>query len=123
MTFESPDEQALARITLRTNQRNAIRALAQLLENAVKFTNEGTIRLLIEDAEEKVRFVVEDTGIGIPANQRKHVFEEFVQLDEFVDGAGIGLTIARSIAERMGGRLWLDTNYTQGSRFVLELLK
>lgn len=123
VTFESPDEQALARITLRTNQRNAIRALAQLLENAVKFTNEGTIRLLIEDAEEKVRFVVEDTGIGIPANQRKHVFEEFVQLDEFVDGAGIGLTIARSIAERMGGRLWLDTNYTQGSRFVLELLK
>ena len=123
VTFESPDEQALARITLRTNQRNAIRALAQLLENAVKFTNEGTIRLLIEDAEEKVRFVVEDTGIGIPANQREHVFEEFVQLDEFVDGAGIGLTIARSIAERMGGRLWLDTNYTQGSRFVLELLK
>ena len=123
VTFESPDEQALARITLRTNQRNAIRALAQLLENAVKFTNEGTIRLLIEDAEEKVRFVVEDTGIGIPANQRKHVFEEFVQLDEFVDGAGIGLTIARSIAERMGGRLWLDTNYTQGSRFILELLK
>lgn len=123
VTFESPDEQTLTRITLRTNQRNATRALAQLLENAVKFTNEGTIRLLIEDAEEKVRFVVEDTGIGIPANQRKHVFEEFVQLDEFVDGAGIGLTIARSIAERMGGRLWLDTNYTQGSRFVLELLK
>lgn len=123
VTFESPDEQTLARITLRTNQRNAIRALAQLLENAVKFTNEGTIRLLIEDTEEKVRFMVEDTGIGIPANQRKHVFEEFVQLDEFVDGAGIGLTIARSIAERMGGRLWLDTNYTQGSRFVLELLK
>lgn len=123
VTFESPDEQTLTRITLRTNQRNAIRALAQLLENAVKFTNEGTIRLLIEDAEEKVRFVVEDTGIGIPANQRKHVFEEFVQLDEFVDGAGIGLTIARSIAERMGGRLWLDTNYTQGSRFILELLK
>ena len=46
-----------------------------------------------------------------------------VQLNEFADGAGIGLTVARSIAQRMGGNLWLDTDYTQGSRFVLELLK
>ena len=123
VTFESPDKLTLAPVTLRTNLRNAIRALTQLLENAVKFTHEGTIRLLVEDVNDKVRFIVEDTGIGIPANQRKHVFEEFVQLDEFVDGAGIGLTIARSIAERMGGSLWLDTDYTKGARFVLELPK
>jgi signal transduction histidine kinase len=71
----------------------------------------------------KVCFSVEDTGIGIPADQTEHIFEEFVQLNEFADGAGIGLTVARSIAQRMGGNLWLDTDYTQGSRFVLELLK
>jgi signal transduction histidine kinase len=71
----------------------------------------------------KVSFTVEDTGIGIPADQTEHIFEEFVQLDTFADGTGIGLTVARSIAQRMGGNLWLDTSYTKGSRFVLELLR
>ena len=53
----------------------------------------------------------------------EHIFDEFVQLDEFVDGTGIGLTVARSIARRMGGDLWLDPDYPEGARFVLELLK
>lgn len=110
-------------IHLRTNKIYAIRALAQLLENAVKFTKEGSITLGMTYTDTKVCFTVEDTGIGIPADQTEHIFEEFVQLDSFVDGTGIGLTIARSIAQRMGGNLWLDTSYTQGSRFVLELLR
>ena len=75
------------------------------------------------NTDSKVCFSVEDTGIGIPADQTEHIFEEFVQLDTFADGTGIGLTIARSIAQRMGGNLWLDTSYTGGSRFVLELLR
>ena len=110
-------------IHMRTNKIYAIRALAQLLENAVKFTKEGSITLSMTYTDSKVCFTVEDTGIGIPADQTEHIFEEFVQLDSFVDGTGIGLTIARSIAQRMGGNLWLDTSYTQGSRFVLELLR
>lgn len=110
-------------IHLRTNKLYAIRALSQLLDNAVKFTREGSITLSMTFTDDKVCFVVEDTGIGIPADQTEHIFEEFVQLDAFVEGTGIGLTIARSIAQRMGGDLWLDTSYTQGSRFVLELLR
>ena len=110
-------------VNLLTNKLYAVRALSQLLENAVKFTHEGSIRLQMENTDSKVIFIVEDTGIGIPADQTKHIFEEFVQLDEFVDGTGIGLTVARSIAQRMGGDLWLDTNYSDGARFVLELLK
>ena len=110
-------------IHLRTNKIYAIRALAQLLENAAKFTKEGSITLSMTYTDSKVCFSVEDTGIGIPADQTEHIFEEFVQLDTFADGTGIGLTIARSIAQRMGGNLWLDTSYTQGSRFVLELLR
>jgi signal transduction histidine kinase len=73
--------------------------------------------------EEKVCFIVEDTGIGIPTDQTEHIFEEFIQLDPFTEGTGIGLTIARSVAQRMGGNLWLDTDYKEGSRFVLELLR
>ena len=117
------NEEVASSVALLTNSRYAVHALAQLLENAVKFTKEGSITLRMTSSGTKVCFSVEDTGIGIPADQTEHIFEEFVQLNEFADGAGIGLTVARSIAQRMGGNLWLDTDYTQGSRFVLELLK
>lgn len=117
------NEDVASAATLLTNSRYAVHALAQLLENAVKFTTEGSITLRMTSSGTKVCFSVEDTGIGIPADQTEHIFEEFVQLNEFADGAGIGLTVARSIAQRMGGNLWLDTDYTQGARFVLELQK
>ena len=110
-------------IHLRTNSLHAVRALAQLLENAAKFTHQGSITLSMTSTDDKVRFTVEDTGIGIPADQTEHIFEEFVQLDTFTDGTGIGLTVARSVARRMGGDLWLDTDYKEGARFILELLR
>ena len=66
-------------------------------------------------------FTVEDTGIGIPQEESEHIFEEFVQLDHFYDGTGIGLTVARSIARRLGGDVALDTSYTDGARFVMTL--
>ena len=110
-------------IHLRTNEIYAVRALSQLLENAAKFTHEGSITLSMTYTSDKVRFIVEDTGIGIPADQTEHIFDEFYQLDPFAEGTGIGLTVARSIAQRMGGNLWLDTDYKEGSRFILELLR
>ena len=123
VTFENIADETAASMTLHTNKLFAVRTLAQLLENAVKFTSEGSIKLYMERADNKIRLIVEDTGIGIPADQAESIFEEFVQLDTFTDGTGIGLTVARSIAQRMGGDLWLDTSYTQGARFVFELLK
>lgn len=121
--FEVVNNQPTDSVALITNELYAIRALSQILENAVKFTYEGSITLKTEYTENHLRFIVEDTGIGISADQADHVFEEFVQLDDFADGTGIGLTVARSIAQRMGGDLWLDTKYTQGSRFIFELLR
>ena len=123
VTFKFPDEQTAASVELLTNKLYAVRALAQLLDNAMKFTRKGSITLDMTYTDRTVRFTVEDTGIGIPQDQKEHIFGEFVQLDEFVDGTGIGLPLARSIARRMGGDLWLDTNYRQGARFVLELLR
>lgn len=108
-------------IPVLTHKRFAIRAAAQLLENAVKFTKKGTVRLKVEYTDSDLRFVVEDTGIGIPPEQTDHIFDEFVQLDTFADGTGIGLTVARSISRRMGGDLWLDKKYSDGARFILEL--
>ena len=64
---------------------------------------------------------MEDTGIGIPHKEAERIFDEFVQLDEFYEGTGIGLTVARSLARRIGGDIMLDTAYIGGSRFVLTL--
>ena len=120
VTFEVEEMEP---VTLCTSRLYAVRALAHLLENAVKFTPQGTIRLLAECTDRSVRFIVEDTGIGIPVSESDNIFGEFVQLDSFADGTGIGLTVARSVARRMGGDLWLDTEYVKGARFVFELLR
>lgn len=119
--FEQLFERVPATVPLVTNRRYAIRALTLLLDNAQKFTQKGTVRLIVRRQPEAMAFVVEDTGIGIPADQAEHVFEEFVQLDEYYDGTGIGLAVARSIARRLGGDITLDTTYTGGARFIMTL--
>lgn len=108
---------------LLTNQRYATRALVLLLDNAQKFTKEGEARLVVSLKPSEVAFTIEDTGIGIPANQAEHIFEEFVQLDEYYDGTGIGLSVARSIVRRLGGDIVLDTTYQGGARFIMTLPK
>ena len=106
-----------------TNQRYATRALVLLLDNAKKFTKEGTVRLVISQKPSEVAFTVEDTGIGVPAKQAEHIFEAFVQLDEYYEGTGIGLSVARSIVRRLGGDIVLDTTYQEGARFIMTLPK
>ena len=123
VTFKIQIDAATNALTVLTHKLHASRILAQLLENAAKFTHEGTITLQAEVIDGLVRFIVEDTGIGIPADESEHIFEEFVQLNEFADGTGIGLTVARSVALRLGGDLRVDTDYKQGARFVFELLR
>jgi signal transduction histidine kinase len=109
-------------IRIQTNEQAATRALVLLLDNAEKYTKEGNIRLKIDRPSENcIRYTVEDTGIGIPLNEAEHIFEEFVQLDENKEGTGIGLTVAHSIANRLGGNITLDTTYTSGARFIMTL--
>lgn len=109
-------------IQILTNEQSATRILVLLLDNAEKYTKTGTIRLLVEtDSKHTVRYIVEDTGIGIPKADAERVFEKFVQLDESKEGTGIGLTVARSMAQRLGGDVVLDTNYTSGARFIMTL--
>lgn len=104
-----------------THLRSAVLALQQLLDNAKKFTEQGQVTLKISNHEGLAYFVVEDTGTSIPVYQAERIFDEFVQLDEYSDGTGIGLSIARSLARRLGGDIVLDTTYTGGARFVMTL--
>ena len=130
--FECHIDDDVTDLMLQTNLKQAVRTIHFLIGNARKFMQpsgenlrQGTIRLLVSQAADKqfVQFAVEDTGIGIPAEEAEHIFDEFVQLNEYYDGAGIGLTVARSIARRLGGDVVLDTYYTGGARFVFTLPK
>ena len=122
--FNIDIDKDLKEMTLVTNREYAVRVLAQLLDNAFKFTKEGSVTFSLKPdtpVAGKIAFIVEDTGIGIPAAERHRIFEEFVQLDSYYDGTGIGLTVARSVARRLGGDITLDCSYTQGARFVFSL--
>jgi signal transduction histidine kinase len=106
-----------------TNLQQAANALTELLDNSMKFATDGrvTLHVDIDDSSTKLIFTVEDTGSGIPVAEAEHVFEKGVRLNNYFDGDGMGLTVARSIARRMGGDLILDTSYVGGTRFVMTL--
>jgi len=119
---------------INTNLLQATRALVLLLDNAMKFTHpseaSGGEKAVKEKAhallqvtckDDSVVFTVEDSGISIAPEEAEHIFEEFVQLDKFYDGTGIGLTVARSLARRLNGEIYLDTDFTNGARFVYTL--
>ena len=110
-------------VPIHTNSLSASRALSLLLNNAVKFTKKGNVelRITIDHAKKMVVYTVTDTGIGVPPYESERIFEEFTQLDTYYDGTGIGLSVARSIARRLGGDIVLDTSYTSGARFIMTL--
>ena len=64
-----------------------------------------------------------DTGPGVPIDKAEEIFDRFVKLDAHKQGAGLGLSICRLIATSLGGKVWLDTSYTDGARFVLKIPK
>ena len=121
LQFVNQVSEAAQTTMLFTNKAMAVRALGNLLDNAMKFTTSGTVTLLTAINGTNVEFIVEDTGSGIPADDAETIFEPFTKLNSFFDGAGCGLTVARSIARRLNGDVKLDTTHTGGARFVFTL--
>ena len=122
LQFVNQISEAAQTAMLFTNKAMAARALGNLLDNAMKFTTSGTVTLLTTIEGTNVEFSVEDTGSGIPADDAEKIFEPFTKLNSFFDGAGCGLTVARSIARRLNGDVKLDTLHTKGgARFVFTL--
>lgn len=105
-------------LELQTNEKAVTRILGLLLENAAKFTEKGSVTLRVVPKQSYLCFLVEDTGIGVPPEDAERIFEHFVQLDDYREGTGTGLTLARSLSRRLGGDVILDTSYTSGARFI-----
>ncbi len=97
----------------------------QLIDNAVKFTNHGAIRVGYEIHHDEVHFFVKDTGIGISEISKTLIFENFIQEDNSITrgygGSGLGLSIAKGFVEILGGRIWLVTEKDKGSTFYFSL--
>ena len=100
--------------------------LVNLVGNAIKFTGTGQVRLWagVESASQDsvtLRFEVSDTGMGIPKERQEAIFERFTQADSFLNrsygGSGLGLAIASELVERMGGRIWVESEVGKGSTF------
>ncbi len=99
--------------------------LSNLLGNAVKFTEQGSVRLQVSGAPGAVRFIVHDTGIGIAADRLERIFDPFAQADASMSrrfgGTGLGTTISRQLVELMGGRILVESELGIGSRFIVDL--
>ena len=105
-------------IVIDADKNRIVQVLSNFLTNALKFTTKGSITLsyLLED-ESQVRFCVTDTGKGIPDEQKHEIFNRFVKLDSFVQGAGLGLSICQSLVKRMGGKIGVESREGEGSCF------
>ena len=108
----------LSVLMLDTDDARLRQVLINLLVNAAKFTEQGSIvlELKMDDADTAL-FSVTDTGCGIPPEKQHLIFERFEKLNDFVQGSGLGLSICQLIVKYMNGKLWVDSGYTRGARF------
>lgn len=114
--FESQQES----FKIQTDIQRLKQVLNNLLSNAGKFTSEGSITLKcrVDEEVQLIFFSVTDTGCGIPEKKQDLVFERFEKLDEYTQGTGLGLSITKLIVEKLGGKIWIDSEYKEGARFI-----
>lgn len=114
--FETP----VASLVIKTDAQRLKQVLINLLSNAAKFTPSGSIKLAIaiDKQHQQLELSVSDTDCGIPSDKSDRVFERFEKLNEYSQGTGLGLAISRLIVENLGGKIWVDKDYTEGARFV-----
>ena len=123
-------EPAKLAVNIRTDAHRLSQVILNLLTNANKFTDQGAVTLryefastidgkpsLYESSGKYLLFSVTDTGTGIPRDQHNLLFERFGKLNNFKQGAGLGLAISKQIVTRLGGKIWIDPGYEKGARF------
>lgn len=117
--MELPEDE----ISVSTNEQYLSLVIENLLNNANKFTDTGTItlKMRLDKTQGTLRIEVADTGCGIPSEKREEVFQRFTKLDEFAQGNGLGLYLSRLIIKRLSGSIFIDPDYTEGTRMVIDL--
>ena len=114
-------------VELQADRVRMRQVMINVLGNAVKFTETGSVKVTVRKSDGSVRIEVKDTGLGIPPNQLDMIFESFSQVDTTstrkVGGTGLGLPISRSLVEMHGGRLWAESTGVEGagSTFIIEI--
>ena len=104
-----------------TNALYLMRSLRELLYNSAKYSDGQHLSCCITHTDSTVKFCVEDIGPGISEEKIEQMFKPFTKIDDLTEGLGLGLPLAKQHAQSLGGDLTLDTSYTQGCRFVIEL--
>lgn len=108
----------LDELFIETDDSRLQQVLINLLINATKFTPQGSITLELKmETDHTALFSVTDTGCGIPLDKQAAIFQRFEKLNENAQGSGLGLSICQLIIEHVGGKIWIDPNHTEGSRF------
>ena len=113
---------AMDKLMIESDRDKLYEIIDNLIQNAVKFTTEGSIRVgydLIDDNH--VRIWVSDTGKGIAAADQQRIFERFIKLDEYIPGTGLGLSVAKSHVQSLGGKMGVESEVGKGSTFWVEL--
>lgn len=109
---------------MRGDKQRITQILLNILSNACKFTEEGSIRVVASQTDSEVYIAIADTGPGIKPEDQRLVFEAFKQTSTGLrqaGGTGLGMPIAKSLAEAHGGSLWLESDYGRGTTFYLTL--
>ncbi|OFY69467.1 MAG: hypothetical protein A2Y71_03155 [Bacteroidetes bacterium RBG_13_42_15] len=112
-------------IIIHTDPYRLKQILSNLLDNALKYTNKGSVEFGYKQNEKHLEFYVKDTGIGIPEGKFDYIFERFVQIDQSVEkqfgGTGLGLAITRNLVHLLGGQIWIESKVNSGSTFYFTL--
>ena len=106
---------------IRTDRQRLIQVVSNLMTNAIKFTTQGSIIMGYEKRKEEIYFYVEDTGKGISKEGVRHIFERFYKVDNFTQGAGLGLSICQTIVERFRGEINVSSELREGTRFTVRV--
>lgn len=106
---------------LRIDKNRMSQVITNFINNAIKFTHEGSIQFGYRAQDDKLYFYVSDTGCGIEPEQKESIFQRFVKLNSFVQGTGLGLSISQMIIQKMGGEIGVDSEPGKGSTFWFTL--
>lgn len=117
LRIDEPQE----KICIMTDPQRVTQVLFNFMSNAIKNTNQGYITLGLSRSNKEICLSVTDTGRGIPKDQLEIIFERFIKINDFVQGTGLGLAICRTIADKLKGRIHVESEYGTGSTFSLYL--